>query len=89
MTSKTTGTGCGMATLIHPVKRPKDPGWRDGSQVKSTDCSSRGSEFNSQQPQGGSQPSVMRSYAFFWCVCRQHQCTHINKINLKKKWFSF
>jgi hypothetical protein len=24
-------------------------GWRDGSAVKSTDCSSRGSEFNSQQ----------------------------------------
>jgi hypothetical protein len=23
-------------------------GWRDGSRVKSTDCSSRGPEFNSQ-----------------------------------------
>ena len=33
-------------------------GWRDGSAVKSTDCSSRGPEFNSQQPHGGSQPSV-------------------------------
>ena len=30
---------------------------RDGSVVKSTDCSSRGPEFNSQQPHGGSQPS--------------------------------
>jgi len=30
---------------------------------KSTDCSSRGPEFNSQQPYGGSQPSVMRSDA--------------------------
>jgi hypothetical protein len=29
--------------------------------VKSTDCSSRGPEFNSQQPHGGSQPSVMRT----------------------------
>ena len=29
--------------------------------VKSTDCSSRGPEFNSQQPHDGSQPSVMRS----------------------------
>ena len=28
-------------------------GWRDGSVVKSTDCSSRGPEFNSQQPHGG------------------------------------
>jgi hypothetical protein len=34
-------------------------GWRDGSEVKSTDCSSRGLELNSQQPYGGSQPSVM------------------------------
>jgi hypothetical protein len=55
---------------------------RDGSAVKSTDCSSRGPEFNSQQPHGGSQLSVMGSHAFFWCVWRQWQCTHINKINL-------
>jgi hypothetical protein len=31
--------------------------------VKSTDCSSRGPEFNSQQPHGGSRPSVMGSGA--------------------------
>jgi hypothetical protein len=43
-------------------------GWRDGSVVKSTDCSSRGPEFSSQQPRGGSQPSVMGSDALFWCV---------------------
>ncbi|EDL33708.1 mCG148147 [Mus musculus] len=42
-------------------------GWRDGSVVKSTDCSCRGPEFNSQQPHGGSQPSVMGLDAF-WCV---------------------
>ena len=36
-------------------------GWRDGSVVKSTDCSSEGQEFKSQQPHGGSQPSVTRS----------------------------
>jgi hypothetical protein len=29
-------------------------GWRDGSEVKSTDCSSRGPELNSQQPRGDS-----------------------------------
>jgi hypothetical protein len=29
--------------------------------VKSTDCSSEGPEFKSQQPHGGSQPSVIRS----------------------------
>jgi len=52
-------------------------GWRDGSAVKSTDCSSRGPEFNSQQPHGGSQPSVKRSDALFWCVWRQLQCTYI------------
>jgi hypothetical protein len=40
--------------------------WRDGLAVKSTDCSSRGAEFNSQQPHGGSQPSVMGSDAHFW-----------------------
>jgi hypothetical protein len=33
-----------------------------------TDCSSRGPEFKSQQPHGGSQPSVMGSDALFWCV---------------------
>jgi len=43
-------------------------GTGDGSVVKSTDCSSRGPESNSQQPHGGSQPSVMRSDALFWCV---------------------
>jgi hypothetical protein len=43
-------------------------GWRDGSTVKGTDCSFKGPEFNSQQPHDGSQPSVMRSDALFWCV---------------------
>jgi hypothetical protein len=43
-------------------------GWRDGSVVKITDCSSEGPEFKSQQPHGGSQPSVMRSDTLFWCV---------------------
>jgi hypothetical protein len=38
-------------------------GWRDGSAVKSTDCSSKGPEFKSQKPHGGSQPSIMRSDA--------------------------
>jgi hypothetical protein len=44
-------------------KRRQD--WRDGSAVKSTDCSSRDPEFNSQQPHGGSQPSVTGSNALF------------------------
>ena len=43
-------------------------GWRDGSAVKSTDCSSRDPEFNSQQLHGGSQSSIMGSDALFWYV---------------------
>jgi hypothetical protein len=43
-------------------------GWRDSSVVKSTDCSSTGPEFNSQQPHGGSQLSVIGFDALFWCV---------------------
>jgi hypothetical protein len=43
-------------------------GWRDGSEVKSTNCSSEGPEFKSQKPHGGSQPSVMRSDILFWCI---------------------
>jgi hypothetical protein len=35
-------------------------GWRDGS-ASTADSSSKGPEFNSQQPYGGSQPSVMPS----------------------------
>jgi hypothetical protein len=46
----------------------KSLGWRDGSVVKSTDCSSRGPEVKSQQPHGGSQPSVTGCDALFWCV---------------------
>jgi hypothetical protein len=34
-------------------KKKKNRGWRDGSAVKSTECSSRGPEFNSQEPHGG------------------------------------
>jgi hypothetical protein len=35
-------------------------GWRDVSVVKSTDCSSEGPEFKSQQLHGDSQPSITR-----------------------------
>jgi hypothetical protein len=44
---------------------------RDGSAIKSTDCSSRCPEFNSQQLHGGSQLSVMGSNELLWCVGRQ------------------
>jgi hypothetical protein len=42
--------------MICIVQNNQLKGWRDGSAVKSTDCSSRGPEFKSQQPHGGSQP---------------------------------
>jgi hypothetical protein len=53
---------------IQDLKNALPWGWRDGSAVKSTDCSARSPEFNSQQPHGGSVPSVMGSDALFWCV---------------------
>ena len=39
---------------------------RDGSVVKSTDISFKGPEFNSKQPHGGSQSSILVSDALFW-----------------------
>jgi hypothetical protein len=56
-------------------------GWRDGSADKSTDCSSKGPEFKSQQPHGGSQPPVIRSDALFWCLktATVYLCIIINK----------
>ena len=52
----------------NPYKNDTLSSWRDGSVVKSIDCSLRGPEFNSQQPKGGSQPSAMGSDALFWCI---------------------
>jgi len=49
------------------VPKQTNRGWKDGSAVKSTDCSFRCPEFKSQQPHGGLQLSVMRSDALFWC----------------------
>jgi hypothetical protein len=37
-------------------------------QVRAPDCSSEGPEFKSQQPHGGSQPSVKISDSLFWSV---------------------
>jgi hypothetical protein len=49
-------------------KRVTAGGWGDGSAVKSTDCSSEGPEFKSQQPYGSSQTSIMKSDTLFWGV---------------------
>ena len=50
---------------IGQVERSKEgySGWRDGSVVKSTDCSSRGPEFNSQYPRDSSPPFLLGSDA--------------------------
>jgi hypothetical protein len=52
------------------VLRVQDQAWKDGSVVKSTDCSSRGQEFNSQQLHGGPQPSVMGSICLLMSLKR-------------------
>jgi hypothetical protein len=57
-----------VVSCTKAVYRNLDSGWRDGSVVKSTNCSSEGPEFKSQQPHGGLQPSVMRSDALFWYI---------------------
>ena len=69
----------------HTQIRSHQKGWRDGSAVKSIDYSSEGPKFNSQQPHGSSQLSVMRSDAVFWCVWRRLHCIHIHKINKSKQ----
>jgi len=51
----------GRETSEKKKKKVRPEGWRDGSLIKSTNFSSRGLEFNSQHPHGGSQPSVMGS----------------------------
>jgi hypothetical protein len=48
---------CDTNTYLDRYLKGSLKDWRDGSAVKSTDCYSRGPEFNSQQPHGGSQPS--------------------------------
>jgi hypothetical protein len=58
-----------LVKLINDFKekhlRVEAMGWRDGSAGKSTDYSSKGPEFKSQKPHGGSQPPVLRSDALF------------------------
>jgi hypothetical protein len=53
---------------VNLKKKNHHLGWRDGSVVKCTDFSSRGPEFDSQQPHGGSQPPVMEPSTLF-LVC--------------------
>jgi len=57
-----------------------------GSEVKNTDCSSRGPEFNSQQPHGGPQPSVVHTISS-WGVSEGSYTvlTYIKSINISFK----
>jgi len=57
------------------LKNQIDRAGEMAQRLRAPDCSSRGPEFNSQQPHGGSQPSVMGSDDLFWCIWRQLQCT--------------
>jgi hypothetical protein len=59
------------------LKRASDRAGEMAQWVRAPDCSPEGLEFKSQQPHGGSQPSVTRSDALFWSVWRQLQCTYI------------
>jgi hypothetical protein len=70
----------GLNYIFKIVKRR---GWNDGLAVKSTGCFSRGPEFNSQQPHGGSQPSVMESDALFWYL--KTATVYLYIINKSKK----
>jgi hypothetical protein len=51
--------------LGDPSIKNLNEGWRDGSEVKSTACSSRDPEFNPHKLHGGSQPSVTGSDTLF------------------------
>ena len=66
------------------IKEENNRVWRDGSEVKNTDCSSRGPEFKSQKPHGGLQPSVMGSDALFCHADIQADRGLIHKQNLKR-----
>jgi hypothetical protein len=55
-----------MGIIIGPSFKVVVRDYRDGSAVKNTGSSSKGPEFNSQQPHGS--PSVMESNALLQCV---------------------
>jgi hypothetical protein len=57
-------------THTHRVKNKSLKMWagETAQGLRALSASSRGPVFNSQQPHGDSQPSVMGSDALFWCV---------------------
>jgi len=68
---------CMCSRLQGPcLKKIGSRGWGDGS---------GGPKFKSQQPRGGSQPSVMGSDALFWHTSVHADRALIHKISQKKK----
>jgi hypothetical protein len=58
-----------LTSCVYTVLRSQRRGAGEMAQwVRAPNCSSEGPKFKSQQPHGGSQPSVMRSDALFWCI---------------------
>ena len=53
-----------METEIKEITRAGEM----AQELRALSAPTRGPEFNSQQPLGDSQPSVMGSDAVFWCV---------------------
>jgi hypothetical protein len=62
------GEICNIGNKYFKLYKNKKRRSGDGSAVKSTNGSSSGHEFNSQEPLIGSQPSIIGSDALFWCV---------------------
>ena len=72
------------------MKLTVSEGWRDGSAAKLTGYSSRGPEFNSQQPHCDSQSPVIKSGALFWPAqhVQAEHCIH-NKYIFEKEKYCF
>jgi hypothetical protein len=57
-----------LMMMVEDIKKDFNRAGEMAQQVRAPDCPSEGPEFKSQQPHGGSQPSVMRSDSLFWSV---------------------
>jgi hypothetical protein len=57
-----------ITNFVEEFKRFKEEAGEMAQWLKSTDYSSKGPEFKSQQPHGGSQHSITKSDALFWSV---------------------
>jgi hypothetical protein len=61
----------GFVCFFYYYKMVMTSGWGDGSAGKSTDCSSEGPEFKSQQPHGCSQPPILvrqKTATMYLCI---------------------